>query len=298
MQHEGQWLIGTSASRRLAAIENKLNAQSLAKVEVGTRQHHQRYAPWMSMPKAMDQVIPVTPRGPALSREELAAMHAFLKGDASNLAAIGMCSSEFHVLHESTEAIDAFYQEIDEAMTLIKYVTPNMADLWTALVRELLPLEPNSTTSKIRYLGSGISNHHYRGGIFTHLPIPEEFRTEELAINLVHELGHQALIVYQYADRLFECDPATEVYSAIRKVNRPLVMSFHAVAALAFMCEFTRLAMRRGAKESRAYLEKRHQEITFDLHIGLKAIEHIKFTEFGALLVRELSAVHAKARSA
>jgi hypothetical protein len=298
MQHEGQWLIGKTPSQRVSTLMVKLNEQTIANIEGAPGHRHQSYAPWMSTPKARAHTMSRQSVDTALSRTELANLHAFLKGDSSNLAAIGMCSSEFHVLHDDSRAIEAFYQETDAALAFIKDVSPNLAALWDEVVSELIPLEPNSLNSKVRYLGSGISNHQYRGGIFTHLPIPEEFRTEELAINLVHELGHQVLMAYQYADPIFECDPATEVYSAIRKVNRPLVMSFHAVVALAFMCEFTRLAKERAEGKRRSYLEKRHQEITFDLQIGLKALEHIDFTKFGRRLVQELSALHAKARSA
>ncbi len=258
-----------------------------------------KYQPWMS---CKDRVTQKSSFHAASSlfpgKDYLTDLHRFLTTEKSPLGAMGLAKSEFQVLHDNECTIADFYTLANEALSLIFEASPICEALWGELVTQVIPLDPVSAETKVRYLGSGISNHRFRGAIFTHPPTPDEFKVEELAINLIHELGHQALMVYQYADPIFVSAPSTPVYSAIRKVHRPLIMSFHALAALTFMCEFTRLAAQKFSGSRKKYFEKRLQEINFDFQLGLKAVDDIEFTAFGRRLVDEMKSVLHTARSA
>ncbi|RYZ46272.1 MAG: methyltransferase domain-containing protein [Sphingobacteriales bacterium] len=60
-------------------------------------------------------------------------------------------------------------------------------------------------------------------------------------------MGHQALIVYQQSDAIISGDLEREVYSVIRRVKRPAILSFHAAVALAFMTRYLSEAIRSAS---------------------------------------------------
>lgn len=300
MNFQGRWLIGEAANQRVTALEERLNSQVVSQVGQTLGQDFNAFQPWMTCKSrvAEAKTLPCV-SGPYLSPKELAHLHEFLSTtDNQPLGTIGMPTSELQVLHDDAAAVKEFYQLVDQALAMIFQVSPSIEVLWKSLVKQVVPLAPVSPESKVRYLGSGISNHRFRGAVFTHPPLPDEFKAEELAINLVHELGHQALMVYQYADPLFQAPASLPVYSAIRKVHRPLVMSFHALTALTFMCEFTKLASISFTGSRQKYFERRLQEINFDFQVGLTAMDGIEFTAFGNLILNEMKSVLRQARYA
>lgn len=75
-------------------------------------------------------------------------------------------------------------------------------------------------------------------------------------------------------------------------------MSFHALAALTFMCEFTKLAAKKFSGTRQGYFQKRLQEINFDFQLGLQAMEGIEFTPVGTRLIDEMRSVLQMARCA
>src|SRR5690606_27268990 len=106
--------------------------------------------------------------------------------------------------------------------------------------------------------GVGFSSIRSRGAIYLSVPKLEDFYYLELAINLSHELGHQALMIYQGADSILNGDLEFPVYSAIRKTNRPAIMAFHAVTALSYMVLFISDLLSNGLlnDQERLYLDK------------------------------------------
>lgn len=134
-----------------------------------------------------------------------------------------------------------------------------------------------------------MSSHQYRGGIFLGLPEKNDTCEIELAINLSHELGHQTLMIYQQADPLLVSDFGTPVYSAIRKTERPALMSFHAVAALVSMVEFLSgfVARKLGPSSITLYAENRLSEVLSDLKIGIDSLKNTQFTDLGIRMMNE-----------
>jgi hypothetical protein len=108
-------------------------------------------------------------------------------------------------------------------------------------------------------MNRGFSSHFARGAIFRSLPSTDsEF---DIAFDVVHELGHQTLMVWQSIDPILTSDPAAPVFSQIRRRNRPAIQSFHATAAIAFMrylelsCPDNAGMRDAGAKRGRQYSE-------------------------------------------
>lgn len=82
----------------------------------------------------------------------------------------------------------------------------------------------------------GWSCHYMRGVIF--LGLAPNYPTLDLALDLVHELGHQSLALLQSCDPIIASDHFAPVYSQVRRAMRPAIQSLHAAAAIAYMTQF------------------------------------------------------------
>lgn len=114
-----------------------------------------------------------------------------------------------------------------------------------------------------------------------------EFWNINLQIDIAHELGHSALIVYQAADPIFVSELDQPVLSGVRKVLRPAIMSFHAAAALAFMIEYLENALFQFQGDELRYVESELQKCKSDLSLALKALEKCEFTDLGKEIFAE-----------
>lgn len=123
--------------------------------------------------------------------------------------------------------------------------------------------------------------------MFLSIPRMLEFRDLELSINLAHEMGHQALMVLQAADRIVAGDLGMPIFSGVRKTNRPAIQSFHAMIALSFMVEYTATRLQCPGpltEVEQTYLRKRFQELAEDLKVSLAAFEDVSLTPVGERL--------------
>ena len=187
--------------------------------------------------------------------------------------------------------IKEWSSEIQKSITLLRSSSESIASKFDLLVKKITPVR-SFNGHLLRPMGSGLSAHWYIGGLFMGMPIDFPHRTVELAINLAHELGHQALMIYQQADSIIEGNLEAEVYSAIRRTNRPAILSFHAAVALGFMAEFI-LAVPESCKEGRRYVLSRRAEISDSLTIALSALKDVKLTALGKEIFLDLRKVSA-----
>lgn len=117
---------------------------------------------------------------------------------------------------------------LDQAKTLIVKSSHFFECVYPLLVEMLIPLrQPRAR---------GWTCQYARGAIF--LGFAPQYSIFNLALDLVHEIGHQALALFQSADRVIAGDWNTPVYSEVRRTYRPAIQSLHAAAAIAFMCSF------------------------------------------------------------
>ena len=104
-------------------------------------------------------------------------------------------------------------------------------------------------------------------------------------MNLAHEVAHQVLQVYQASDSIVEeASLRAPVFSVIRRLDRPAILSFHAVLASVFMAEWTHEALRSPLpnESQRAWLKAKMRENTEAALAGFRALDGIPFTELGS----------------
>ena len=103
-----------------------------------------------------------------------------------------------------------------------------------------------------------------------------------LLLNIVHEMGHLAIITYQNFDSIIEEELTKPIFSVIRKTNRPAILAFHAMVATIYMLEFL-IDLKRSnitISTNKNYIHKRSQELIKSLQIALK---HFRTTHFSIL---------------
>jgi hypothetical protein len=131
----------------------------------------------------------------------------------------------------------------------------------------------------------GWTCHYFRGAVF--LGFPQAYSVLDLALDYVHEIGHQVLAVFQSVDPLIAGDRFAPVYSEVRRTMRPAIQSLQALSAIAFM---THLANSVGERHYR------HPEFPYSLRAAHEhAIRHLRsscsFTEVGAVIMNDFEAM-------
>ena len=196
---------------------------------------------------------------------------------------------------EDWPRVERLRRLVPAALEWIRGVDESFVARVGELVKEVIPLGMRAPLKARSPLGRGVSSHFYRGGLLVDLPEIDEHLEIEFAINLAHELGHQAFMVYQNADPIVDGDLRAPVYSAIRGEPRPAIKSFHALVALAYMKEFALAALlsSRTPKDRRVRLGLRVAQIDRDMALGARAFRDagIKFSELGAELFEECESV-------
>jgi HEXXH motif-containing protein len=181
----------------------------------------------------------------------------------------------------------------NEVLTALSYISSvhDIKELFTALIRCFVPISPVNEHQKLREYGSGKSCHWLKGAIFLSLPENHPHAALELSLNIVHELGHQALMIYQDADPIIK-NLNQPVYSAIRKTNRPAIMSFHALVAIHFMLYFfTKLVNEHSHRfntEEINYLQDKIKTLKSDFAQGSYSLRHIDFSNLGISMMAEM----------
>lgn len=198
-------------------------------------------------------------------------------GKVDKQSTVGMVATD-------PEYCDRFNSEICRALKIIDRV-PELASLLRVTVRSFVPL----TGANLRKDGSGKSCHWLKGAIFLSLPQDRRYSELELALNIVHELGHQVLMIYQDADSIMT-DLYKPVFSSIRKTERPAIMSFHALVAIYFMLFFFHSLLNSSNKwspEELAYLKAKILKLSSDF-TGAMALKDIDFSPLGLLMMQEM----------
>lgn len=247
------------------------------------------FVPWLCVapvsnaspdPRLLTRMVPA---GSLLTNpEHLELVAAFLRGPGSILLN-NMPGGREHwpvfveieVTHRS--AIDRFRAGRD----IVIEASSLFADLFPALVDLVVPLD--------RQRNSGFSSHFARGAVFRAFPSTQS--PTSVALDLAHELGHQAMMLLQSVDPLISSDHDAPVFSEIRGRDRPAIQSLHAGVALAYM-----LIAKRGFKPStEAAHAVTEREATYDgtLEAGVtKSVRSVRrqceMTEIGNALLIEL----------
>jgi hypothetical protein len=167
--------------------------------------------------------------------------------------------------------------ELTAAIDFMLAKSNYLNDVYTSLVDMVIPLRQ----SRAR----GWSCQYARGAVF--LGFPRVYSQLDLALDLAHEMGHQALALLQSSDALIASDWDAPVYSEVRKTNRPAFQSLHAAAAIAFMVKL--------AKDAE-YNDYVHPEFSYPLTVALhnsvlSLRQSCKFTSLGASLMDDFDLI-------
>ncbi len=300
-RYPGRWLTGLQGSERAIKLSIELNRKSLERANSAVRSEFLEYRPWMSCHERLGY----------FASSDYAASDAVggarVVSDAATLSFLNdafSSSPDLHLGHlgiaEATglcvETLDMsraarIAQAVPAALDWIVRADESLAARAAEFVKQVIPMGARPPLRGRSPYGRGVSSHLYRGGIIIDLPEVEEHGDVELAINLAHEMGHQALMVYQNADPIIDGDLRAPVYSAIRREHRPAIKSFHALVALAYMKEFAVQALGDSALSSqrRARLEVRIGQIDEALRSGARALREsgVKLTALGGELLAE-----------
>ena len=303
----GNWLVGPVATDHLCKLGHALFEKYLERIETGYGSRFVKYQPWMSctdkghqllrhfaMKQRSSSVVPEI----ISNNEDLKVLSQTFKGDQEDpFGALGYPARNFRMAENKFEIDSNFVKIAEESISLIRQASIDLSKQMDMFMLEIIPLVPFEN-AKMREMGSGLSLHWYKGGIFVAPPRDFLHRNLELAINLVHELGHQTLMIYQCADPLIESDLISPIYSAVRKTERPAIMSFHAAVALIYMSWFLVEYLHLSPLETaeKAYAEKRLQECLSDLDSNLVALENVKLSPLGIEIAKEAAGLLRKWR--
>jgi hypothetical protein len=189
------------------------------------------YSPWMCGSR-WEKEVPDSLLAPPLTldfalvedRAYLSMVSEFLASNGKLLDKLIGERVDWSIAEDFRETNPYFFGDYVTAMNIVnrsiffKY-------LYSSLIRMVIPLRQERPR--------GSSLHDARGMIL--IGFNKNYNPIDLALDIVHELGHQALAIVQSADAIFADDPYRPVYSEVRKTERPAIQSLHAAAAIAFM---------------------------------------------------------------
>lgn len=191
-------------------------------------------------------------------------------------------------IQNSEDEIKYFNSEIVKSLDFIKE-NSDLMPLLENNIKYFVPLKENGPDHKFRVNGSGCSVHWMKGAVFLSLPYDKTHRKIELSLNIVHELGHQALMIYQDIDELIPDGLQKHVYSAVRKTTRPAILSFHALVAIYYMIVFVKqsLKVQTNSFDSEC-LAVKFDVLKKQFLAGAFALKDITFTDLGRNLFSEM----------
>lgn len=159
----------------------------------------------------------------------------------------------------------------------------SIAKLYDELIDFVVPIQACDKENR------GFSSITSRGVIFR--SFPSWATAWDVAFDVIHELGHQSLFVWQSIDKIISSDPNAPVFSLIRKGYRPAMQTFHGAIALAFMVYLQRAYSDNVDCQNVAMERGRWYAGTLNDSLGL-ALESLKadcqFTDIGKYIYNEM----------
>lgn len=226
-------LVGRSAPAVLRSISDQLKRRTLDQSQVRGLQ----YTPWLCSfpvldPGRIPQILLETPymRGRAVSdRQYLGSIAKVMRAEPALILDQLIGNPEDWNIHcDVAVTRPMMIVELDDISDHVRGISTFFDDVFDAVVEMVVPLhQPRAR---------GLSSQLMRGVIF--LGYAPGYSSIDLALDLVHEMGHQALALLQSCDPLFVSNPHAPVFSEVRHAARPAVQSLHAAAAISFMLEY------------------------------------------------------------
>lgn len=282
------WLFGVPAAKNVIYLNEILKQRTLKSIsQPGIAQ----YSPWVCSPRisALNTPLPQTPDLLVTQQQQLKTISNLYSknSDGDDLSWFGLAKSGFYIdvdIENRPNDIEIFNRSIN----LVRR-NPDLQLLFDGLVSNVVPIKSKSLQRRKK--GVGFSAPRARNAIFLSVPDITEFTELELAINIFHEVAHQAIFIYQSADKIIVSDLKAPVYSGIRRCHRPAIMAFHGAVALAAMIHAFQLSKswpEYSSTDAIDYTNARIKELQLDLAQTLLDLSKCKFTALGSRIYKEL----------
>lgn len=269
------WFFENSGFIKIKELNDVYKEKSLLFANTQLSKDYDQYSPWMSNVEHLKSLECQFSRKELIlnSREANHRLEeAYLNEEIENKLSLGNVSSKK-------------LEIIEIAASMICRSSGDIAKLFSNVILHIIPI--NTDAGKFQIIGNGFSSHLAKGAIFLSVPKMKNDNELQLAINMVHELGHQCLYIYQTADPIIADELDKPIYSFVRKAMRPAIQSFHASVALAFMTKFLDEIKNQDVASS-SYFTKTKEKLQSEFIRSLSSFSEVKFTKIGQLLFDEL----------
>jgi len=217
---------------------------------------------------------------------------SFGSGDDA-LSKIGVSNNFFSIDEDVEDKKFDVNQYISSSLELLFRNVTWMKDISDIIVRAVVPIKIINHSDK--YHKAGFSSLEVKGLIFYSFN-NKNINRIEMAVDYAHELGHQALFVYQAADLIIRNGEKHKIYSSIKKADRPAIMTFHSLAALSYM----KVAVEELASDKSLCCEEIEYSLMLNKSISRMLLEtiqnieksEVQFTGLGQMLFEEFSSTY------
>lgn len=277
-----QWITGNTGTKRLTLLNDKFKSVCLDRINKETSTEYPVYTPFMSLGEGREKLPkPLLEQKSLLVKdnEYLKYLCDFYTPPANNF--LGERNTVEFGFEQSKE--DTFERALDLFSSSNSFVVA----VFENIVKNIIPMK--TIDSEVRKEGVGNSNRESIGALYLSAPSAEP-RHIQLAINIAHEVGHQALMLYQTSDSIIHPAELTRnVYSAVRKTDRPAIQSFHALVALVYMRDFiASLDLSELSEFEKDFIETQHIRFIGWLKANIWDFKKITFTDVGNMIYDEL----------
>jgi HEXXH motif-containing protein len=294
---KGRALTGPAGAEILTDLAKTADFQSLQRSEEANQTKFSHFEPWMSnAAKRAEWSDLQRSRSLVPPPEDLKKLKKMLN-DGGPLRAISPVNVSQDVADSDGDLYQSFCSQALWLSDTIKKVSVDHDARLNAMLVEVIPLGTSSSKYASRADGEGLSSQTYRGAVFLKLADESAYSNCEDLLNFIHELGHQAFNLILNADPIVSGDAEQQVYSVIRKTMRPGVMSFHALAAVAYMLELMVRAPQLFCIDSEpTWATARFDGLINDMETGLATIKPLALTSWGKTILLEFEELAKFAR--
>jgi len=291
--HLGKWVTGKTGTKRIVTLVEELDRKHYEHISTSLNTKFENFEPWMSCTTQIEYFSknwPVIENQILTQNLPLQTIADGLKSNNAPFGNLGMQDSDGFQIELNPS--DEFQKDIEKALHFIFEASTKLKTRWEKLVQLLVPIKHG--TEPPSKIGRGLSNHLFRKCIFIELPIESPKKDLQIALNLVHELGHQALITYQNADLIIETNRDQHVHSVIRNTKRPIIRSYHAFFVSGYMLEFLIEAQKLKLSEDLINLiQKEKIELRRSIFLASNELRKapVTFTQLGLEIINEFESL-------
>lgn len=277
-----QWLTGNTGISKLQQLSTQFKKVCLTRINSELNSSFKHYTPFMSL-DSKRSMLP----NELLNKQELLVKNTTVLKLISNFytppankIVEGKNTVEFGLVHSSEEIFES-------AINLLRKSDSFVTNIFDSIVKNIIPMK--TIEDEVRKEGVGNSNHESIGAIYLSKPSVEPKRVQ-LAINIAHEVGHQALMLYQTSDSIIQMDDLNKsIISPVRKTQRPAIQAFHALVALMYMKDFTNsVNTKELSKNEKEFILEQNNHFGTTLKNNIYNFRDINFTQVGKLIYNEI----------